>query len=71
MVVASDIGNERSLEKTPTWAVTVVCSAFVIISLLIEQAIHHARSVRFFQDTLQFNILLRFCNGFGLIVFGI
>jgi hypothetical protein len=29
-------GDERSLEKTPTWAVVVVCSAFVIISILIE-----------------------------------
>jgi len=64
-------GGERSLEQTPTWAVAVVCSAFVIISLLIEQAIHHVGTVRFCQHTLQFNILLRSCTGFGLIVFGI
>lgn len=55
MAVGSD-GNERSLEQTPTWAVTVVCSAFVIISLLIDRAIHHAGTVRFCQHTLQFNI---------------
>lgn len=32
--------NERSLEQTPTWAVVVVCSAFVLISLIIEHTIH-------------------------------
>eukprot|EP00253_Pinus_taeda_P024490 PITA_24490 len=41
MEATSSGGSERSLEQTPTWAVTVVCSAFVIISLLIENAIHH------------------------------
>lgn len=40
-MAATSGGNDRSLQQTPTWAVTVVCSAFVIISLLIEQAIHH------------------------------
>jgi hypothetical protein len=59
-------GDERSLEKTPTWAVVVVCSAFVIISILIEQAIHHVGTVRFCQHTLQFNILLLFCTEFFL-----
>ena len=57
-------GNERSLEQTPTWAVAVVCSAFVIVSLLIEQAIHHVGTLRFCQHTIQFNILLLFCTDF-------
>ena len=57
-------GNERSLEQTPTWAVAVVCSAFVIVSLLIEQAIHHVGTLRFYQHTIQFNILLLFCTDF-------
>lgn len=68
---AASGGNERSLEKTPTWAVTVVCSTFVIISLFIEQAIHHFGTVSLCQHSLQFNILLRFCIEFCLIVFGI
>jgi mlo protein len=33
--------SDRSLEQTPTWAVAVVCLAFVVISLLLEQSIHH------------------------------
>ncbi|XP_059068866.1 MLO-like protein 2 [Cryptomeria japonica] len=32
--------DSRSLEQTPTWAVAIVCLGFVIISILIEQAIH-------------------------------
>ena len=59
-------GNERSLEQTPTWAVAVVCSAFVIVSLLIEQAIHHFGTVRFYQHTVQFNILKMFCVDFWI-----
>ncbi|MBA0600684.1 hypothetical protein Gorai_003885 [Gossypium raimondii] len=30
----------RSLEETPTWAVAVVCLALVVISIIIELAIH-------------------------------
>lgn len=36
--------TDRSLEQTPTWAVAVVCFAFVVISLIIEQSIHHVSS---------------------------
>ena len=57
-------GNERSLEKIPTLAVVVVCSAFLLISLLLEQVIHHVGIVRFYQHTIQFNILLLFCIDF-------
>jgi hypothetical protein len=63
-------GGERSLEQTPTWAVVVVCSGFVIISILIEQAIHHVGTVRFCQHILQFNIFY-FAPNFGLILFRI
>ncbi|XAR61518.1 hypothetical protein NMG60_11015965 [Bertholletia excelsa] len=33
-------GSDRTLEETPTWAVAVVCAAFVIISIPIELGIH-------------------------------
>ena len=62
MVGGTSGGNDRSLEQNPTWAVSVVCSAFVIVSLLIEQVIHHVGNVRFCQHTVQFNILLLFCT---------
>ena len=65
-------GNERSLEQTPTWAVVVVCSAFVIVSLLIEQAIHHVGTVRFCQLLLSIFIFIFHCQRILLlIVFGI
>jgi hypothetical protein len=60
MAMGGDGGTERSLEQTPTWAVVIVCSAFVLISVIIEQAIHHVGTVRFCQHTLQFNIVPRF-----------
>lgn len=41
MAVGGGGGNERSLEQTPTWAVAVVCLVFIVISILLEQAIHH------------------------------
>ncbi|GLJ39966.1 hypothetical protein SUGI_0817640 [Cryptomeria japonica] len=34
--------GERSLEETPTWAVAAVCLVFIVISIILEQAIHHA-----------------------------
>ncbi|KAJ7559109.1 hypothetical protein O6H91_04G070300 [Diphasiastrum complanatum] len=33
---------EGSLEVSPTWAVAVVCSIFVILSLALERALHYA-----------------------------
>eukprot|EP01018_Ginkgo_biloba_P015656 Gb_03408 [translate_table: standard] len=33
-------GDSRSLEETPTWAVAVVCLGFILVSILIEQAIY-------------------------------
>ncbi|KAK7263702.1 hypothetical protein RJT34_31296 [Clitoria ternatea] len=35
-----NIGEERSLEATPTWAVSVFCFFFLIISLIIEGGLH-------------------------------
>ncbi|EXB74407.1 MLO protein-1-like protein [Morus notabilis] len=32
--------GERSLKATPTWAVTLVCAVFVIVSVIIQLAIH-------------------------------
>ncbi|CAK9156290.1 unnamed protein product [Ilex paraguariensis] len=32
--------GDRSLKETPTWAVALVCTVFVIISILIEHGIH-------------------------------
>ncbi|KAF7829466.1 MLO protein-like protein 1-like [Senna tora] len=34
------VAGERSLKETPTWAVAVVCTVFVIVSILIEHGIH-------------------------------
>ncbi|XAR64277.1 hypothetical protein NMG60_11024553 [Bertholletia excelsa] len=31
----------RSLERTPTWAVALVCGIIVIISILLEKILHH------------------------------
>ncbi|XWS56455.1 hypothetical protein CRYUN_Cryun09bG0086800 [Craigia yunnanensis] len=36
----ADPNKARSLEETPTWAVAVVCFVLVVISILIEHAIH-------------------------------
>lgn len=33
-------GEEKNLEQTPSWVVAVVCSVFVIASLLLERGIH-------------------------------
>ncbi|KAL4579128.1 hypothetical protein LXL04_015264 [Taraxacum kok-saghyz] len=38
--MAAGSSNERSLEQTPTWAVALVCTVFVIISVIIEHGIH-------------------------------
>ncbi|KAF4370487.1 hypothetical protein G4B88_005208, partial [Cannabis sativa] len=38
--MAAGAPGERTLQETPTWAVALVCSIFVIISVLIEHAIH-------------------------------
>ena len=71
MTVGGTDGNEVSLEQTPTWAVAVVCSVFVIISLLMEQAIHHVGTVRFCQLLLFIFIsIFRFQPILVLIVFG-
>ncbi|RDX67107.1 MLO-like protein 12, partial [Mucuna pruriens] len=35
-----DLGKERSLQETPTWAVSVFCFFFLIISLIIESSLH-------------------------------
>ncbi|XP_015884053.1 MLO protein homolog 1 [Ziziphus jujuba] len=38
--MASGSPGERTLKDTPTWAVALVCAVFVIVSILIEHAIH-------------------------------
>ncbi|XP_023765165.1 MLO protein homolog 1 [Lactuca sativa] len=38
--MAAGSSYERSLEQTPTWAVALVCTVFVIISVIIEHGIH-------------------------------
>lgn len=40
-----DIGKERSLEETPTWAVSVFCFFFLMISLIIEGGLHKLAEV--------------------------
>ncbi|KAK9129201.1 hypothetical protein Sjap_009688 [Stephania japonica] len=38
--MAAGGGDDRSLKDTPTWAVAIVCAAFVIVSVIIELGIH-------------------------------
>lgn len=38
--MGADEGGGRSLEETPTWAVSLVCFVLVAISILIEHIIH-------------------------------
>ncbi|KAG4203646.1 hypothetical protein ERO13_A05G413100v2 [Gossypium hirsutum] len=38
--MADATNKARSLEQTPTWAVAVVCLVLVVISIIIEHAIH-------------------------------
>ncbi|XP_027348183.1 MLO-like protein 12 [Abrus precatorius] len=35
-----DIGEERSLEHTPTWAISIFCCFFLIISIIIDGGLH-------------------------------
>ena len=37
--------EQRSLEDTPTWAVSVCCFFFVVISLMIEGGLHKLTEV--------------------------
>ncbi|XP_076949227.1 MLO protein homolog 1-like [Bidens hawaiensis] len=39
-MAAGSSSSERSLEETPTWAVALVCTVFIIISVIIEYGIH-------------------------------
>ncbi|CAK9180321.1 unnamed protein product [Ilex paraguariensis] len=32
--------NDRQLDKTPTWAVAFVCAVMILVSILLEKAIH-------------------------------
>jgi len=38
-------GEQRSLEETPTWAVSVCCFIVLVISLLIEGGLHKLAEV--------------------------
>ncbi|KAA3464659.1 MLO-like protein 12 isoform X1 [Gossypium australe] len=38
--MADETNKARSLEETPTWAVAVVCLVLLVISIIIEHAIH-------------------------------
>ncbi|KAM3000513.1 hypothetical protein FF2_036914 [Malus domestica] len=38
--MAAAAAGERSLKQTPTWAVAIACAVFIVISIIIEQAIH-------------------------------
>lgn len=38
---SSGIGNVRELDQTPTWAVASVCTVIVVISIVLEKALHH------------------------------
>lgn len=40
MAASSPTTGQASLKDTPTWAVAVVCAIFIILSLVIEHALH-------------------------------
>jgi Mlo family len=35
----------RELDQTPTWAVASVCMTIILISIIIEKALHHLGAV--------------------------
>lgn len=35
----------RELDQTPTWAVASVCAVIILISILLEKALHHIGEV--------------------------
>ena len=39
-------GGTRSLDQTPTWAVTAVCAVIVAASIMLEGLLHHLGQVR-------------------------
>lgn len=42
---SAGIGNVRELDQTPTWAVASVCTVIVVISIVLEKALHHLGEV--------------------------
>lgn len=46
-LVLMEIGEERSLEETATWAVSVFCFFLLLISLIIEGSLHKLSEVLF------------------------
>ena len=40
MWTADTMIEEKSLEQTPTWAVALVCTVFVVASLLVERGLN-------------------------------
>ena len=42
---AAAAGGTRSLDQTPTWAVTAVCAVIVAASILLEGLLHHLGQV--------------------------
>lgn len=37
----------RELDQTPTWAVASVCMVIILISIIIEKALHHLQQVMY------------------------
>jgi len=35
----------RDLEQTPTWAVSVVCAAMIIVSIILDKVLHRTGQV--------------------------
>jgi hypothetical protein len=44
---ASSAGGakEKGLSQTPTWAVALVCTFFILVSVLLEKALHRVATV--------------------------
>jgi archaellum component FlaD/FlaE len=43
--MAIEDGEQRSLEKTPTWAVSICCFIVLVISLIIDGGLHKLAEV--------------------------
>lgn len=69
---ASSAGDakEKGLSQTPTWAVALVCTFFILVSVLLEKALHRVATVcpefpLFFLPSLLHLVTISFLSGCG------
>ena len=57
-------GGAKELDQTPTWAVAAVCAVLIVISILLEEAIHKLGLVRFMYSQIFFLVISLGSKGF-------